>query len=75
MRGEVSPMTARVTNTETICIRQGDGEIDTIECLPRLDAVQVIEPDRSFQHVGVRTSLHLWTCPAKAPLRKKCHRR
>jgi hypothetical protein len=58
-------MTTRVANAETIRVCQRNGEIDTLECLPRLGMVQVVEPGRDLQDVGVSTSLHLWACPAK----------
>lgn len=58
-------MTTGVANAETIRVRQRNGEIDTLEYVSRLDMVQIVEPGRGLQDVGVSTSLHLWACPAK----------
>lgn len=46
VRWEVSPMTARVANAETVRVCQRNGEIDALECLPGLDTVQVVDPGR-----------------------------
>jgi len=64
-------MATGVANAETIRVRQRNGEIDALGCLPRFNVVQVVEPNSGLQDVGVSTSLYLWACPTKASLSKK----
>jgi hypothetical protein len=66
MRGEGIPSPTGMANAEPIRIYQRSVEIDAFNLSLRLCAIQVIEPDRSFEDVRVGACLYLGTGPADA---------
>ena len=47
------PLDSRVTDAEAVGIHEGSIEVHVLDLVPNLDVVQVVQPDRCGEDVGM----------------------
>ena len=61
------PFEVRLPQAEAVSIKEMSGEVYAVDLFSVLEMVEVIEPVHGFEHIGMRSGLHLGLCPAERP--------